>query len=146
MKLKRYVLDDHLRSEMPKGDWVLYADAEVVEKENAVLRARVAELSARNAELERKDGFGDGYLTALVKENDRRGEVIKELAQKLATLEAPPVVSEGWEVRTVFDHWEAQWTRWPTQAPTPAVLRALAWAIEHDQRPPHASDGKEGGE
>ena len=69
---------------------------------------------------------------------------------RLAALEAPPVVPEGWEVCNDLNI-PGRWGWFGTNAETqlaravPAVLRALAWAIEHDARPPHAADVKGGG-
>lgn len=75
--------------------------------------------------------------------------LVAELEAKLATLEAPPVVPEGWRVESLgrgcvsFRHGtdNASCLLVP-----PQILRAMAWAAENNARPPHALDGKEGGE
>lgn len=150
------------RYDEPKGDhqgmiradgdgcWVWYDDAEA---ELSALRARLVAMESLASAME----------------------------AQIATLEAPPVVPDGWEVsRWVYgpDGWapsdtDGKWrlsngpsaatfgdrltvaeedtgtsvaTLWHVPGVPLAALRALAWAIEHDARPPHASDGKEGGE
>ncbi len=73
------------------------------------------------------------------------------LRARLAALEAPPVVPEGWELRKIgrpeWRKWEAnhngRWTNWCGHEGDLPIVRALAWAIEHDQRPPHADDAGE---
>lgn len=62
------------------------------------------------------------------------------LRDQVAMLEAPPVVPEGWRVWPKPDWCLYDLTG--NKSATPAALRALAWAIEHDQRPPHAADYK----
>lgn len=86
-------------------------------------------------------------------------ERIELLEARIAELEEPPVVPEGWEVTEVIRSQRNGWAlscgdsvvgmwypdtgqvRITTLAPAEAI-RALAWAIEHDQRPPHAGDKK----
>lgn len=104
--------------------------------ELSALRARVGELEAMQKALH------------LGIAND--AGIIRELRERLATLEAPPVVPEGWTVQPVCGWWTYS-AKGPASEHTfdkahfPAVLRALAWAIENDARPPHAADVKGGG-
>jgi hypothetical protein len=72
-----------------------------------------------------------------------------DLRVLLAALEAPPVVPEGWEIGCTM----GAWVFWETNVDVPGqnrrvaraqTARALAWAIEHDARPPHAADAKGG--
>lgn len=94
---------------------------------NADLRARVAELG------------GDVAVSM---------QPLREAMERLAQLEAPPVVPEGWEVSETHDasetirwrlSWFAPW-RGATTAGFSAAHRALAWAVDHDARPPHEED------
>lgn len=89
------------------------------------------------------------------------------LRARVAELEAPPVVPEGWEVVGVpyqldHDEYETRWELWvrdvdggpitvahvdrgnvchPSGIDEPfAAFRALMWAAEHDAIPPHAGD------
>lgn len=115
-----------------KGDygWSLPYEIMVqVHHELSALRARVAELESQ---LRHKS---IDYSEAM--------ELACAYAEKIATLEATPVVPDGWEVRRgTYGTWVAGTTdQWEADA-TPAVLRALAYAIETGQRPPHASDGE----
>lgn len=99
---------------------------------------------------------GDGFHNAIARERDAREASGDELARlraerdalcaRVAELEAPPVVPEGCVVRKNHYGFWVTYTipddasEWVPLAP--ATYRALAWAIEHDQRPPHAEDEK----
>lgn len=127
--------------------------------ELSALRARVAELEAEcdraranyqfmveRAADEKLDGYRELGARAAAAENE-----CDRLRARLATLEAPPVVPEGWTVQPVCGWWTYS-AKGPASEHTfdkahfPAVLRALAYAIETGKRPPHASDGEDGGE
>lgn len=139
------------------GEFVLHADAEA---ELAALRARVAELEL---ELARKQGA----LSVSRRTVEEFAVQASELRARLATLEAPPVVPLDYEVELLDESGpnDEPFMQWGFSDLTTSdgensndnmtpehrrdlaqLYRSLAWAIEHDQRPPHASDGKEGGE
>ena len=69
----------------------------------------------------------------------------------IRALEAPPVVPSGYEVRK--DKHDGTWGLAVVLSPVyprseklrAQSMRAGAWAIEHDARPPHAADVKGGG-
>ncbi len=88
-------------------------DIEELTVENRVLLARLSEVEA---------------------ERDRALE-------RLASLEAKPVVPRGWEVLRYDRERTYEWrlvSRGAADAPGPAAAyRALAWAIEHDAEPAH---------
>ena len=88
------------------------------------------------AELERWKTVAIGA----VKDTERVIEDCDRLRDRLAALEAPPVVPRGWEGFGMED--DNLWAlRGEGTNPTRAVAhRALAWAIEHDERPPHEDD------
>jgi hypothetical protein len=112
--------------------------------------------------------FGDNdQIIAQCAEIEALRARVAELTERLATLEAPPVVPASYEVELMDDSGpdSEPFMQWgfgdgttsdgetSNDDMTPEyrrdlaqLYRALAWAIEHDQRPPHASDGKEGGE
>ena len=77
-------------------------------------------------------------------------KIINDLRARIAALEAPTVVPRGFIVGQVLDHDSGETTgewdwgfdisvRGPDTVPA-GVYRALAWAAEHNQRPPHESD------
>lgn len=113
--------------------------------ELSALRARVAELTS---ELQQCALAMNGTSSLLSEGIVHVEELMREntaLRSRLATLEAPPVVPDGYEVTNGFC---ARWNLWsptadrPVVLDSPAALRALAYAIETGQRPPHASDGE----
>lgn len=139
----------------------LHADLAEVTRERDEALARVAELEAHELEVSRLTGIvyeADYHCHAgprdqVLAEIERlKGEArdAYELRQRVAELEAPPVVPEGWAVRQrvartwpekELGPWECLWVGpHPEPRPTATALRALAWAIEHDTRPPHAGD------
>jgi len=128
-------------------DYVRWDDAERLAAERDALRARVA--------LYEKDGAGvvpvsggmceevyrDGEFVSL--STSEAGTLVQQLRASVAVLEAPPVVPEGWDITPKSSDGTPGW--WITRSPEatvtpPAVLRALAWAREHNQRPTHAGD------
>ena len=68
----------------------------------------------------------------------------KGTREMLAALEAAPVVPVGWAVRIVPMHGWCLGREGNGVEACPGALRALAWAIEHNARPPHAADEKGG--
>jgi hypothetical protein len=119
-----------------KGDygWSLpYETMTQVHQELSALRARVAELEAQV----QQDAEDEMALHVR----------LLEATQRLATLEAPPVVPYGFDVVNRYDGvgWclAAKVVEMGTQE-TAQAYRALAWAMAHNSRPPHAADEKEG--
>lgn len=113
-------------------DYVRWDDAERVVSERDTLRARVMELEA---DTEYADKAAKQSILDL-------SERLAKLRARLAALEAPPVVPEGWEVvcGPCTGCWSVYRYAAENRAKQAAATRALAWAIEHDQRPPHAGD------
>lgn len=99
--------------------------------ENEILRARVAELESL-----------ESTLRARVQDRDETARID---AARIAELSAPPVVPEGWGVaKNALGVWV--WTVSSdvySEANRAAAYRALAWAIEHDECPPHADKDAE---
>lgn len=96
---------------------------------------------ARGLKLLGEDGSAR-VLAAVLKEIRNAAEAAGRLGWELA---APPVVPEGWEVYKDDDG------LWFAHGPVEAIgtepdraraIRAVAWAIENDKRPPHAGDPK----
>lgn len=91
------------------------------------------------------DAMGCGSVGPHVLERLSAIEAAQELyrlRERVAELEAPPVVPEGWRVHLGSGH---RWYLYQTSADDyalapPAAYRGLAWALEHDQRPPHEGD------
>lgn len=145
--------------------------------EGETILAAAKRLRYRAAELEtRVESYQRGVSqTQLLRDLDAKH--IASLEVRLAALEAPPVVPNGWSVgQWVYspDGWEpsdtaGKWrlrngpsastcgtmftvaeedaagsvaTLWHVPGVPIAALRALAWAIENGQRPPHAADGE----
>ena len=101
--------------------------------EEPALRARVAELEADAAYSARAAKQSILALT----------ERCAKLRARVSLHETLPVVPEGWCVsRPNGAEWVVSQPRRLDRTPTilAAVYRALAWAIEHDERPPHAGD------
>ncbi len=131
------------------GDYVRWPEVEQLTTERDALRARVAELTNTLIRVEAAfDTIGTGVgprdnesrLLRLGVAAEQVARNVKALDARLAALEATPVVPEGFHVVRTRDAWD--WERSgsiPLQLPA-ALYRALAWAIEHDQRPPHAED------
>jgi hypothetical protein len=132
------------------GAYVTHADAD---SELSALRARVAELEQDAKVLRARLATPPEWAPVLAALSDNpdterdglRTEVVR-LTQRLATLEAPPVVPEGWTVKRSNDE-DGPWVLMCASASSDwdkgqrsQALRALTWALEHDQRPPHASD------
>lgn len=140
------------------GDWVRHTDADA---ELSALRARVAELEAMQAALHLGIASDAGIIRelrarveSLQVELDLERAITRGKDERLATLESPPVVPEGWivtrsglkELRKWVTHQDGTFSSRCYRPEDLLILRAVIYAIEHDQRPPHASDGKEGGE
>lgn len=110
--------------------------------------SRIAELEKRLAIYE-KDGCGvvpvdggrcvevyqDGEMVEL--ETSEAGDEVIALRARVAELDAPPVVPEGWKVESTHGVWMLLATDVASVSPPPVAYRALAWAIENDQRPQH---------
>ena len=94
------------------------------------------------AELERWKAVAVGA----VKDTERVIEDCDRLRDRLAALEAPPVVPMGWAVcqwkdpGSPAERWHWIHVGNALDVPPAAVYRAHAWAIEHDARPPHEGD------
>lgn len=106
--------------ETPEDDYVLYADV------------------------------GD-VIARLTRERDEAQQEVAALTERIHELESPPVVPEGCTVRRCLDDdGKSYWDLFagPVENDDDLVwakerlagYRALVWAIEHDQRPPHAGE------
>lgn len=142
-------------SELVRTRIVLNADDEdTVSEAASKLKARMAELESHELEVSRLTGivYEADYHCHAGPRDQVLGEIERlkgeardacELRQRVAELSAPPVVPEGF---SVYRDDETCWWCWTWEAavacpePPPVVLRAYAWAIEHDQRPPHAGE------
>jgi nucleoside 2-deoxyribosyltransferase len=81
-------------------------------------------------------GLLDAFITKII---DRQKE---QLEERLCMSEAPPIVPPGWYVhRTSQQEDDGGWVCSRDVAVVPSVMaravRAQAWAIENDMRPPH---------
>jgi hypothetical protein len=113
--------------------------------ERDALRVQVEELKVRTS----FDGYrelGARVAAAEDERDDLRARVteIDHLRARLAALESPPVVPAGYRVELHAGSWRL--VRDPGLVLTPSLLaaayRALAYAIETDQYPPHVGDEK----
>ncbi len=120
----------------------------IVSVERDQLRAQVAALTAeRDALRSRVEELSGAGAGARIVVRDMSAE-LRTLRARVAELESPPVVPEGWQLRKIgrpeWRKWEAlhngKMTSWCGHGDDLPIARALAWAIEHDQRPPHAGD------
>ncbi len=110
------------------------------------LRERVTKMTAELLTSEEAIARRIASAVSLVRDEYQRTLGALPLVAERDALESPPVVPEGWGITPENSDGAPGW--WITLSPEatgynvtpPAVLRALAWAREHDQRPPHEGD------
>lgn len=125
-------------------------EIERLNRERDALRAR-DRASAGAVEAARSLRGHCDWLEARVVELEAERDALRA---RVAELEAPPVVPEGWQLRKIgapeWRKWDAlrdgKLTSWCGHVGDLPIVRALAWAIEHDKRPPHAEDVEDSGD
>ncbi len=133
-------------------DYVRWDDAARLVGERDALAARVAELEEQ---LSRVVAAAEECGWNGVENSKILAEFIRGQGERLAVLEAPPIVPKGCTVRRCLDDdGKSYWDLFagPVENDDDLVwakerlagYRALVWAIEHDQRPPHEGDSSHG--